>query len=83
MERWFGTLRREYLDRLLILGHRHLERVLRIYAWHYNEHRRHRSLDQRALTYSVPVEPHVIIDPSQLRRHDRLGRLIHEYEMAA
>jgi hypothetical protein len=39
MERWFGTLRRECLDRLLILGRRHLEAVLREYVSHYNEHR--------------------------------------------
>ena len=29
MERWVGTVRREYLDRLLILGRRQLEHVLR------------------------------------------------------
>jgi putative transposase len=83
MERWFGTLRRECLDWLLILGHRHLERVLRIYVSHYNEHRPHRSLDQQAPTCSVPVQLYAIVDPSQVRRHDRLGGLIHEYEIAA
>ncbi|MGH2704557.1 MAG: integrase core domain-containing protein [Actinomycetota bacterium] len=39
MERWFGSLRRECLDRLLIFGRRHLERVLRVYVGHYNAHR--------------------------------------------
>ena len=33
-ERWVGSLRRECLDRLLILGRRHLEHVLRIYRSH-------------------------------------------------
>jgi putative transposase len=47
-ERWVGTVRRECLDRLLILGRRHLEHVVREYALHYNTHRPHRSLDQRA-----------------------------------
>jgi hypothetical protein len=46
-ERWVGSLRRECLDRLLILGRRQLESVVRIYAKHYNEHRPHRSLDQQ------------------------------------
>jgi hypothetical protein len=32
------------LDRILIRGRRHLERVLRIYRRHYNEHRPHRAL---------------------------------------
>src|SRR6266536_56955 len=44
-ERWVGSLRRECLDRLLILGGRHLERVVDVYAQHYNGHRPHRSLD--------------------------------------
>jgi putative transposase len=34
-ERWIESLRRECLDRLLILGLRHLERVVRVYAEHY------------------------------------------------
>jgi putative transposase len=34
-ERWIGTVRRECLDRLLILGRRHLEHVLASYARHY------------------------------------------------
>jgi putative transposase len=46
IERWFGTLRRECLDRLLILSRRHLGRVLRVYVEHYNAYRPHRSLDQ-------------------------------------
>lgn len=83
MERWFGTLRRECLDRLLILGHRHLERVLRIYVSYYNEHRPHRSLDQQAPTCPVPIQLYAIVDPSHVRRRDRLGGLIHEYEIAA
>ena len=37
-ERWVRTLRAECLDRILILGRRHLERVLRIYRCHYTGH---------------------------------------------
>src|SRR5207245_7433818 len=46
-ERWVGSVRRECLDRLLIVGRRHLASVLREYTAHYNEHRPHRSLAQR------------------------------------
>jgi hypothetical protein len=35
MERWVGTVRRECLDRLLIVGRRQLEHVLRVYVTHY------------------------------------------------
>jgi transposase InsO family protein len=83
VERWFGILRRECLDWLLILSHRHLERVLRICVSYYNEDRPHRSLDQQAPTCSLPVQLYAIVDPIQVRRHDRLGGLIHEYEIAA
>jgi putative transposase len=44
-ERWVRTLRADCLDRILVLGRRHLEHVLRVYQSHYNEHRPHRSLD--------------------------------------
>ena len=36
MERWVGSIRRECLDRMLIVGRRQLEHVLRVYAHHYN-----------------------------------------------
>jgi putative transposase len=38
-ERWVGSVRRECLDRLLILGRRHLHHVLATYVAHYNTHR--------------------------------------------
>jgi putative transposase len=86
-ERWVGTVRRECLDRLLILGRRHLEHVLATYVLHYNEHRPHRALAQRPpLAPSLPVEKRgasevLVLD--RLRRRDRLGGLIHEYQLAA
>jgi putative transposase len=36
-ERWVGTVRRECLDQLLIVGRRQLVRVLRRYVEHYNQ----------------------------------------------
>ena len=86
-ERWVGSLRRECLDRLLILGRRHLERVVAAYALHYNEHRPHRSLGQRPPLASPPPDEQrgssEVVTLDRLRRRDRLGGLIHEYHLAA
>ena len=40
IERWIGTVRRECLDRILILNEGHLRRVLDEYVAHYNQHGR-------------------------------------------
>ena len=86
-ERWVGTVRRECLDRLLILGHRHLQRVLAAYVGHFNTHRPHRALAQRPpLRRSPPDDEQPlaeIVDLDLVRRRDLLGGLIHEYELAA
>jgi putative transposase len=86
-ERWVESLRRECLDRLLILGRRHLDRVVRVYAQHYNEHRPRRSLCQRSpLAKPPPLEPapsNELPRLDRLCRRDRLGGLLHEYELAA
>jgi putative transposase len=86
VERWVGTVRRECLDRLLILGRRHLHHVLTGYIAHYNEHRPHRALHQRPpLATPMATERSLadVIDLARVRRRDRLGGLIHEYELAA
>jgi putative transposase len=83
-ERFVGTVRRECLDRILILGRCHLEQVLAEYIAHYNQHRPHRALDQQA-PQSLGVTPVPIHDPdpTRLRRTEILGGLIHEYRLVA
>ena len=82
-ERWVGTARRECLDHLLVVGRRHLQRVLGEFVRHYNAHRPHRGLGlspprprpNHAEGGAPPIE--------QIARHDVLGGLIHEYQTAA
>jgi putative transposase len=76
-ERWVGTVRRELLDRMLIVGCRQLRWALTEYADHYNGHRPHRALGQAPpLGYG---EPPIIPAAGRVVRRDRLGGLIHEY----
>jgi len=80
-ERWVGTVRREVLDRMLILGCRQLRSVLADYADHYNGHRPHRALGQASPL--GPGEPVVLVPTGRIMRRDRLGGLIHEYAQVA
>ena len=83
IERWIGTVRRECLDRILIVNRRHLERILPAYIRHYNEHRPHRSLHQRPPIQEAPPASETVVALDRVRRRDVLGGLIHEYEIAA
>jgi putative transposase len=79
-ERWVGTVRRELCDRTLIWNHRQLEQLLREYVEHYNEHRPHRSLGQRAPNDAQVVE----YRPSRpIRPHPTCSGLINQYRQAA
>jgi transposase InsO family protein len=81
-ERWVGSVRRECLDRILIVSRRQLEAVLREYVAYYNTHRPHRSLEQQPPVLETKPSPHPDHE-WRVRRRDRLGGLLHEYELAA
>jgi transposase InsO family protein len=76
MERWVGSLRRELLDRTLILNARHLRQVLAEYGTHFDTHRPHLSLAQAAPLR--PLDKPTTGDINIIRR-DRLDGVIHEY----
>jgi hypothetical protein len=82
-ERFVGTVRRACLDRMLILGRRHLERVLAEYIAHYNGHRPHRALGQQSPLAVEPPPPISDPNPADLRRNDAVFGLIHEYRLVA
>ena len=84
-ERLAGTLRRELLDRVLILGERHLRAVLTDYQAHYNTAWPHQGIAQR-VPDDEPDAPRTTvtgIDTQQIRREPILGGLINEYTHAA
>jgi putative transposase len=80
-ERWIGTVRREVLDRMRILGCRRLRAVLAEYAGHDNAHRPHRALGQ--VPPLGPGGSAVVLPAGPIVRPDRLGGLIHEYAQVA
>jgi putative transposase len=85
MERWVQTCRRELLDRTLIWNQRHLLHALREFEDFYNGHRPHQGIASACPLYPLPPP---ITDPDQIahlniRRHQRLGGILHEYEHAA
>jgi putative transposase len=81
-ERVNGTLRRELLDRTLILSERHLALVLREYVNHYNGHRPHQSRQQRPP--DIETQPtRDVADLRSARRKPMVAGLINEYHYAA
>jgi putative transposase len=82
-ERFVRTARSECLDWLLILNARHLERALTVFVDHYKGWRPHRSLDLAPPNGRTSAAPWTGTQPISLKRRDRLGGLLHEYERAA
>jgi transposase InsO family protein len=72
-ERLIGSIRRECLDHIIVLGEAHLRRILKSYARYYNETRTHLALDKDApLSRTVKRAGRILCRPV-------LGGLHHEY----
>ncbi|MCA1821170.1 MAG: transposase [Pseudonocardia sp.] len=83
-ERMIGTLRRELLDKILIVNERHLRRILSVYLHHFNTARPHRTLGQLAPAQAETGPLQVVnLADCQVRRRPILDGLIHEYHLAA
>jgi putative transposase len=80
-ERSIRTIRQEVTNRLLIVGPRHLNLVLRGFARHYNSHRPHQGIDLQAPeTIGVIPTP---VPIHQIQRRRVVGGLITEYHARA
>ncbi|HWG23047.1 integrase core domain-containing protein [Actinospica sp.] len=79
-ERFVRTTRESVTDRMLILGEKHLRRVMTEREEHYNTERAHMALEGRAPS----DDPNVIPFPAtRIQRHSRLGGLLNDYRQAA
>jgi len=79
VERAIGSIRRECLDHMMILGERHLRRILGEYVRYYNESRPHQSLDGNS-PLPREVEP---VSKGRIISIPFLGGLHHRYGRAA
>ena len=75
-ERLIGSIRRECLDHIIVLGEAHLRRILKSYALYYNETRTHLALDKDA-PVSRPVQRTGVVRSLAI-----LGGLHHHYARA-
>jgi transposase InsO family protein len=76
VERLIGTLRCDCLDHVLILGERHLRRVLTLYSLYYNETRTHLGLAKDApLQRAVQRSGTVVATPILSGLHHRYARI--------
>jgi putative transposase len=84
-ERLVGTLRRELLDRVLILSEAHLRAVLAEYQVHYNAARPHQGIAQRVPDAGRDAPRSAITDPGirEIHRKPVLNGLINEYTHTA
>src|SRR5713101_8275612 len=81
--RMIGTLRREVLDRMLIINERHLNQVLTEYLRHYNTARPHRTLGQLAPCQAGAPPTQMNLADHRIRRKQVLSGLTSEYRVAA
>jgi transposase InsO family protein len=79
-ERFLGSVRRECLDHIMILGERHLRSVLAEYVAHFNAGRPHQGIAQRV---SSPRADHGPDTAATIVATPILGGLHHEYRRAA
>jgi transposase InsO family protein len=73
VERLIGSIRRECVDHIIVLGEAHLRRILKSYARHYNEARTRLALD-KDVPVSRPVQRTGVVRSLAI-----LGGLHHHY----
>ena len=76
VERLIGTIRRECLDHVLIMGARHLRQVLASYAIYYNQARTHLALQKDVpLRRAIQRRGHIVAIPILSGLHHKYVRI--------
>ena len=78
-ERVTGSIRREFLDHLIVLNEGHLRRILRAYFNYYHDSRPHQSLERNSPT-PREIEP---TSQDKIIAIPQVGDLHHRYRRAA
>jgi transposase InsO family protein len=76
-ERWVLSVKTECLDRMVLFGQAHLERVLREYAAHYHTERPHQGLGNEVIDGKPATGDGGVLV------HERLGGLLNSYHRPA
>jgi transposase InsO family protein len=79
IERFFGSLRRECLDRLIFFGERSMRYAVTQWMIHYHRERNHQSFDNTILQPG----PNVGQTSGPIERRERLGGLLNYYHRRA
>jgi transposase InsO family protein len=77
-ERFVRSVKHECLNRLVLIGERHLRHSLREYVSHYHRERNHQGLDNE-LIIGAPSP----VSCGPVRRRERIGGLLSYYHRAA
>ncbi len=86
-ERFLGSVRRECPDHMLIIGEKHLHRVIKEYVHYYNSVRPHQGIDQaipqEAERYVQKPSPGADVTNRKVISFPVLGGLHHDYRRVA
>ena len=79
LERFFGSLKSECLDRLILFGENAMRNAVKQYLSHYHTERPHQGLDNELI---VPMQPSPAMN-ANIESSERLGGLLRSYRRAA
>ena len=79
LERFFGSLKSECLDRLILFGERSMRNAVNQYLEYYHSERPHQGLSNELI---VPMQPSSSLD-GKVETTERLGGLLRSYRRAA